>query len=130
MKDLLNPRVEYSLKEITEKDIPKWGDDLGSYCERFICEEIYHKPVFIFNYPKDLKSLWSVDNKTTKTLKFNFGEKGFSSIAVDTSGRSGTYQRVHVTEFADLCKKYPKKVVDIIEVIDNKIRSITAYRGF
>ena len=53
--------------------------------------------------------------KTTKTLKFGFQDKGFSSIAVDTSGRSGTYQRVHITEFADLCKKFPKKVVDIIE---------------
>ena len=62
-----------------------------------------------------LKDLYEVDNKTSKTLKFNFGNKGFSSIAVDTSGRSGTYQRVHITEFADLCKKYPKKVVDIIE---------------
>ena len=62
-----------------------------------------------------MKELWDVDNKTSKTLKFNFGGKGFSSIAVDTTGRSGTYQRVHITEFADLCKKYPKKVVDIIE---------------
>lgn len=64
---------------------------------------------------EQLRDLYEVDNKTSKTLKFNFGNKGFSSIAVDTSGRSGTYQRVHITEFADLCKKYPKKVVDIIE---------------
>ena len=62
-----------------------------------------------------LKALYRVDSSTTKTLKFDFGDKGFSSIAVDTSGRSGTYQRVHITEFADLCKKYPKKVADIIE---------------
>ena len=63
----------------------------------------------------ELKQLYFVDNKTSKTLKFSFGNKGFSSIAVDTSGRSGTYHRVHITEFADLCRKYPKKVVDIIE---------------
>ena len=65
--------------------------------------------------PSELKSLWSVDNKTSKTLKYDFGEKGFSSLAVDTSGRSGTYQRLHVTELADISKKYPKKVPDIIE---------------
>src|SRR3990167_9403379 len=65
--------------------------------------------------PDTLKTLWSVDNKTSKTLKFDFGEKGFSSLAVDTSGRSGTYQRVHVTELAEISKKYPKKVPDIIE---------------
>ncbi len=66
-------------------------------------------------FPQTLKNLYKVDNKTSKTLKFDFGKKGFSSVAVDTSGRSGTYQRVHITEFADLCKKYPKKVPDIIE---------------
>lgn len=63
-----------------------------------------------------LKDLYGVDSKTSKTLKFDFGKgKGFSSIAVDTSGRSGTYQRVHVTELAEISKKYPKKVPDIIE---------------
>lgn len=65
--------------------------------------------------PDVIKSLFGVDNKTSKTLKFDFGEKGFSSLAVDTSGRSGTYQRLHVTELADISKKYPKKVPEIIE---------------
>ena len=80
-------------------------------------ESIFNKKIS-FAWDKlhpQLKALYQVDNKTSKTLKFDFGKKGFSSIAVDTSGRSGTYQRVHITEFADLCKKYPKKVVDIIE---------------
>lgn len=65
--------------------------------------------------PEVIKQLYGVDNKTSKTLKFDFGEKGFSSLAVDTSGRSGTYQRVHITELAEISKKYPKKVPDIIE---------------
>lgn len=65
--------------------------------------------------PQEIKSLYTVDNRTSKTLKVDFGEKGFSSIAVDTSGRSGTYRRVHVTELADISKKFPKKVPDIIE---------------
>lgn len=65
--------------------------------------------------PVELRQLYSVDSKTSKTLKFGFGEKGFSSIAVDTSGRSGTYQRVHITELADIAKKYPKKIPDIME---------------
>jgi hypothetical protein len=65
--------------------------------------------------PDEIRSLYGVDNKTSKTLKFDFGKKGFSSIAVDTSGRSGTYQRVHITELADIAKKYPKKIPDIIE---------------
>ena len=65
--------------------------------------------------PDEIKSLYGVDAKTSKTLRFDFGSKGFSSIAVDTSGRSGTYQRVHITELADISKKYPKKVPEIIE---------------
>ena len=57
--------------------------------------------------PEEIKQLYSVDTKTSKTLKVDFGVKGFSSIAVDTSGRSGTYQRLHVTELADISKKFP-----------------------
>ena len=66
--------------------------------------------------PAEIRELYTVDNKTSKTLRFDFGKgKGFSSVAVDTSGRSGTYQRLHVTELAEISKKYPKKVPDIIE---------------
>ncbi len=66
-------------------------------------------------FPDEMRRLYSVDNKTSKTLKFDFGTKGFSSIAVDTSGRSGTYRRVHITELAEIAKKYPKKIPEIIE---------------
>ena len=80
-------------------------------------ESIFNKKIsFAWDkIPNEIKALYKIDTNSSKTLKFDFGNKGFSSIAVDTSGRSGTYQRVHITEFADLCKKYPKKVVDIIE---------------
>ena len=49
---------KFNKEGMLPKDIPKWGDDLGSFCERFICEEIYKKPTFIHNYPKDLKSFY------------------------------------------------------------------------
>lgn len=80
-------------------------------------ESIFNKKIsFAWDkLPNEIKNLYKVDNKTSKTLRFDFDKKGFSSIAVDTSGRSGTYHRVHITEFADLCKKFPKKVSDIIE---------------
>ena len=38
--------------------IPEWGDDLGSYCERFICEDIFGKPTFVHSYPLKLKSFY------------------------------------------------------------------------
>lgn len=80
-------------------------------------ESIFDKKINLSweKLPDEIKELWNVDSKTSKTLKFDFGRKGFSSIAVDTSGRSGTYRRVHITELADISKKYPKKIPDIIE---------------
>lgn len=65
--------------------------------------------------PEEIRNLYKLDNKTSKTLKFDFGTKGFSSIAVDTSGRSGTYRRLHITELAEIAKKFPKKIPEIIE---------------
>lgn len=67
------------------------------------------------NIPKELQVLYKLDANTAQTLKFEFGDGTYSAIAVDTSGRSGTYNRVHITEFADLCKKFPNKVKDILE---------------
>lgn len=80
-------------------------------------ESIFSKKI-VFAWeklPPEIRALYKVDNKTSKTLRFDFGGKGFSSLAVDTSGRSGTYHRLHVTELAEISKKYPKKVPDIIE---------------
>lgn len=67
------------------------------------------------NIRPELRALYKVDANTAQTLKFEFGDGTFSSIAVDTNGRSGTYNRVHITEFADVCKKFPNKVKDILE---------------
>lgn len=65
---------------------------------------------------EDLKNtLWTVDTSRTNELKFQFpGGKDFSSISVSNSGRSGTYNRVHISEFAKLCKKFPQTAVEVI----------------
>jgi len=47
---------------------------------------------------------------STKELVFSNG----SSIRVTTSGRSGTYQLIHVSEFGKICAKYPHKAEEII----------------
>jgi asparaginyl-tRNA synthetase len=56
-------------KEITSSNIPIWGDDLGSYCEKYICDYIYKKPVLVYNYPKDLKSFYMKLNEDNKTVQ-------------------------------------------------------------
>ena len=47
---------------------------------------------------------------STSELVFSNG----SSIGVTTSGRSGTYQLVHVSEFGKICAKYPHKAEEIV----------------
>lgn len=48
--------------ELKNTVLPVWGDDLGSHCERFICESIYKKPTFVYNYPRELKSFYMKQN--------------------------------------------------------------------
>lgn len=65
------------------------------------------------NYP--LQSIYKTDTQSARQLKFDYGDGTVSSITVDSSGRSGTYNKVHITEFADVAKNFPDKATEIIE---------------
>ena len=65
-------------------------------------------------FNSELKTLWKVDMSTANKLKFNFGDDTYSQIIVSNSGRSGIYNRVHITEFAKLCVKYPARAKEVI----------------
>ncbi len=45
-----------------------WGCDLQTEHERYITEELYKKPVFLINYPKDIKSFYMKQNPDGKTV--------------------------------------------------------------
>ncbi len=45
-----------------------WGCDLQTEHERYITEEVYNKPVFITNYPKEIKSFYMKQNPDGKTV--------------------------------------------------------------
>ena len=62
-----------------------------------------------------LKDKYETDMDSARKLKVGFGDKTFSSISVATSGRSGTWSRLHITEFAKLCKTYPDRAREVIE---------------
>ena len=66
------------------------------------------------NLDSDLKSLYSVDTESANKLKFGFGNGEYSSLIVANSGRSGTYNRIHVSELAKLCSKYPARADELI----------------
>lgn len=46
----------------------KWGIDLQSEHERFLTEEVYKKPVFVTDYPKDIKAFYMRLNDDNKTV--------------------------------------------------------------
>ncbi|MDO5733680.1 MAG: asparagine--tRNA ligase [Eubacteriales bacterium] len=48
--------------------LPEWGDDLQSEHERYICEKVIDGPVFVTDYPKDIKAFYMKQNEDGKTV--------------------------------------------------------------
>ncbi|WP_071440564.1 asparagine--tRNA ligase [Traorella massiliensis] len=46
----------------------EWGMDLNREHERYICEQIVHGPVFLTDYPKDIKAFYMRMNDDGKTV--------------------------------------------------------------
>lgn len=46
----------------------EWGVDLQTEHERYITEEVYKKPVFVTDYPKDIKAFYMRVNDDNKTV--------------------------------------------------------------
>ncbi len=49
--------------------IDKWGVDLQSEHERYLVEKHFKKPVFITDYPKDIKAFYMKQNDDGKTVR-------------------------------------------------------------
>ena len=45
-----------------------WGVDLQTEHERFLCEKIFQKPVFVTDYPKEIKAFYMKQNPDGKTV--------------------------------------------------------------
>ena len=45
-----------------------WGVDLQTEHERFLCEKIFQKPVFVTDYPKEIKAFYMKQNPDRKTV--------------------------------------------------------------
>ena len=45
-----------------------WGVDLQTEHERYLCEKIFQKPVFVTDYPKDIKAFYMKLNDDGKTV--------------------------------------------------------------
>ncbi len=45
-----------------------WGVDLQTEHERYLCEQVFKKPVFVTDYPKDIKAFYMKQNADGKTV--------------------------------------------------------------
>lgn len=46
----------------------EWGCDLATEHERYITEQVYNKPIFVTDYPKEIKSFYMKQNPDGKTV--------------------------------------------------------------
>lgn len=61
--------LEKAIDEGKTFEVPvKWGMDLKSEHERFLCEEIVKGPLFLYNYPKDIKPFYMKVNSDGNTV--------------------------------------------------------------
>ena len=68
-------RISYTdAVEILKKNNDKfqykveWGTDIQTEHERYLTEQIFHKPVFVTDYPKEIKSFYMRLNDDNKTV--------------------------------------------------------------
>ncbi|QWT54937.1 asparagine--tRNA ligase [Christensenella sp. MSJ-20] len=45
-----------------------WGIDLQTEHERYLCEKVFHRPVFVTDYPKEIKAFYMRMNEDGKTV--------------------------------------------------------------
>ncbi|HBF36052.1 MAG TPA: asparagine--tRNA ligase [Firmicutes bacterium] len=61
--------VDLLLKEKVAFEYPiEWGKDLQTEHERYLTEKIYKKPVFVIDYPKEIKAFYMRLNEDQKTV--------------------------------------------------------------
>lgn len=84
-------------------------------------KEIFDRKIdyAIRNMSQELKdAMFKVQRNSAKKIQIivDYGPEAgsMSSIAVSTSGRSGTFHRLHLSEFAPLCVQFPKRAEEVI----------------
>ena len=61
--------IDILLKSGKKFEYPvEWGIDLASEHEVYLCDEVFNGPVFLINYPKDIKAFYMRLNDDNKTV--------------------------------------------------------------
>lgn len=109
--------------EFENKDI-KWGMDLQTEHERYLTEEIIKGPVFIVDYPKDLKAFYMYLNDDQKTV-------AACDLLVPYVGELvGGSQREHRHEYLEERMKQLNLLPDLKWYLDLRKYGFTPSAGF
>jgi hypothetical protein len=84
-------------------------------------EDFFQKKI-LFAYNR-LPDLLKLQLRATRESRHELVFANGSSIRVTTSGRSGTYQMVHISELGKMCAKYPMKAEEVVSGTLNAIHS-------
>ena len=62
--------IDLLLKEKDRFEYPvEWGCDLQTEHERYLTEQVFKKPVFVTDYPKEIKAFYMKQNEDGKTVR-------------------------------------------------------------
>ncbi|CAM9611511.1 unnamed protein product [Chrysoparadoxa australica] len=65
--EIANPKDPKSKKEWQYPDV-NFGSDLQTEHERWLAEEHFNRPTFVYNYPREIKAFYMRDNEDKKTV--------------------------------------------------------------
>lgn len=64
---ILQKAIQTGNANFEDKEI-FFGKDLGTEHERFLCEKVFNKPLFVYNYPKEVKAFYMKLNQDGTTV--------------------------------------------------------------
>jgi hypothetical protein len=79
--------------------------------------ELFNKKIkyTVNNLPQCVKAILDTNTKRANRIEFVYPNKATSAISVSNSGRSGTYNYLHISELAKLSKTFPERAQEIIK---------------
>ena len=89
-----------AVERLQKADVPfeypvSWGMDLQTEHERYLTEKIFGKPVFVTNYPKEIKAFYMKQNDDGKTVRaMDVLFPGIGEI-IGGSEREADYGKLH-----------------------------------
>ena len=103
------------------KKSPKWGEDLGAHCERYLAEVVSKRPAFVYNMPASLKSFYMRRNKDGKTVQgCDLLIPGMGELIGGSMRENNYYKLVRVMVERKMCKGLvdEKEIKQVLDVFD------------